>query len=58
MMDDLELMEELMTAIARSQFDIPFMILGTAEHQTYSELADRLGVSLLFEAFADRRYTP
>tara|TARA_Y100000991_G_scaffold205422_1_gene181714 strand:+ start:1743 stop:2471 length:729 start_codon:yes stop_codon:yes gene_type:complete len=58
MMDDIELMEELMTAIARSQFDIPLMILGTAEHQTYSKLADRLGVSLLFEAFADRRYTP
>ena len=58
MMDDLELMEELMTAIARSQFDIPLMILGTAAHQTHSRLADRLGVSLLFEAFADRRYTP
>ena len=58
MIDDLDLMEELMTAMARSQFDIPLMILGTAEHQTHSKLADRLGVSLLFEAFADRRYTP
>ena len=58
MMDDLDLMEELMMAMARSQFDIPLMILGTAEHQTHSKLADRLGVSLLFEAFADRRYTP
>ena len=57
MMDDLDLMEELMMAMARSQFDIPLMILGTAEHQTHSKLADRLGVSLLFEAFADRRYT-
>ena len=58
MMDDLELMAELMTAVARSQFNIPLMILGTAEHQTHLKLADRLGVSLLFEAFADRRYTP
>ena len=58
MMDDLDLMEELMTALARSQFDIPLMILGTASHRTHTKLAERLGVSLLFEAFADRRYTP
>ena len=58
MMDDLELMAELMKAVARSQFNIPLMILGTPQHQTHLKLADRLGVSLLFEAFADRRYTP
>ena len=58
MMDDLELMAELMKAVARSQFNVPLMILGTSEHQTHLKLADRLGVSLLFEAFADRRYTP
>ena len=58
MMDDPSLMAELMTMLAQSQFDIPLMILGTADHEEHAEMAAELGVKLLFEAFADRRYTP
>ena len=58
MMDDRSLMAELMTMLAQSQFDIPLMILGTADHEEHAEMAAEIGVKLLFEAFADRRYTP
>ena len=58
MMDDLELMAELMKSLSESQFDVPLMILGTADHEKHSVMAEKIGVSLLFEAFADRRYTP
>ena len=58
MMDDSSLMAELMTMLAQSQFDIPLMILGTADHEEHEEMAAEIGVKLLFEAFADRRYTP
>jgi UPF0271 protein len=58
MMDDPELMSELMKLLAESQFDIPLMILGTADHEEHSRMASEIGVALLFEAFADRRYTP
>jgi UPF0271 protein len=58
MMDDLELMAELMKSLAESQFDVPLMILGTADHEAHARMASEIGVQLLFEAFADRRYTP
>ena len=34
------------------------MILGTADHEEHEKMATKIGVKLLFEAFADRRYTP
>ena len=58
MMDDLTLMTSLLKALASTQLKIPLMILGTPEHETHRNLADKENVSLLFEAFADRRYTP
>ena len=58
MMDDRGLMAELMTMLAQSRFDVPLMILGTADHEEHAEMASEIGVKLLFEAFADRRYTP
>ena len=58
MMDDLRLMVSLLKALASTQLKIPLMILGTPEHETHRKLADQENVSLLFEAFADRRYTP
>ena len=58
MMDDLTLMTSLLKALASTQLNIPLMILGTPEHETHRKLADKENVSLLFEAYADRRYTP
>ena len=58
MMDDLRLMTSILKALASTKLKIPLMILGTPDHKTHRELADQENVSLLFEAFADRRYTP
>ena len=58
MMDDLNLMTSILKALASTKLKIPLMILGTPEHETHRKLADKENVSLLFEAFADRRYTP
>jgi UPF0271 protein len=58
MMVDLDLMAELMKSLADSRLDIPLMILGTADHEEHTSMAKKFGISLLFEAFADRRYTP
>ena len=55
---DLDLMAILMKSLAKSRFNVPLMILGTADHEEHSRMAEKLGVTLLFEAFADRRYTP
>jgi UPF0271 protein len=51
-------MAALMKALAQSNLDIPLMVLGTQDHQKHAAMAETVGVSLLFEAFADRRYTP
>ena len=58
MMDDLTLMTSLLKALASTRLEIPLMILGTPEHETHRKLADKENVSILFEAFAERRYTP
>ena len=58
MMDDLSLMTSILKALASTKLKIPLMILGTPDHKTHRKLADQENVSLLFEAFADRRYTP
>lgn len=58
MMDDADLMAALMTALSQSMPDLPLMILGSQDHQKHTAMAETIGVSLLFEAFADRRYTP
>jgi UPF0271 protein len=58
MMDEPDLMAALMGALAQSKLDLPLMILGTQDHQKHAAMAAKIGISLLFEAFADRRYTP
>ncbi|GMG86762.1 5-oxoprolinase subunit PxpA [Biformimicrobium ophioploci] len=57
MMKDIVVMRALMTAIAQAGGDLPLMILATADRVQHESLAAEYGVKLLFEAFADRRYT-
>lgn len=47
----------VLTAIASYHQPLKLMILATAEQAHYQHLAKQAGVNLLFEAFADRRYT-
>jgi 5-oxoprolinase (ATP-hydrolysing) subunit A len=47
----------VLAAIAEYYQPLKLMILATAEQDHYRQLAEQAGVTLLFEAFADRRYT-
>lgn len=47
----------VLEAVAGYYKPLNLMILATAQQQTFAEQAKALGVTLIFEAFADRRYT-
>ena len=47
----------VLEAVAGYYKPLKLMILATAQQQTFAEQAKALGVPLIFEAFADRRYT-
>ena len=47
----------VLEAVAGYYKPLPLMILATAQQHTFAEQAKAQGVALLFEAFADRRYT-
>lgn len=49
--------DAVLDAIAGYYKPLKLMILATADQQHYSNVAAEKGVDLLFEAFADRRYT-
>lgn len=57
MMRDETIYRAIVEAIAQAEFNLPLMILAKADNSTYQTIADESGVSLLFEAFADRAYT-
>jgi len=59
--NDMMLSDAIMQAIIKGvQYirpDLPLMIMATSRNSHYQTLADQYGISLIFEAFADRRYT-
>lgn len=57
MMKDPALLETVMKAIASYKAGLSLMIPVTLQHDQHRALADRIGVPLIFEAFADRAYT-
>lgn len=57
MMSDESVYRAIVEGIAKAGFDLPLMILAKADNERYQAIADDAGVSLLFEAFADRAYT-
>ncbi|QDP01762.1 5-oxoprolinase subunit PxpA [Thalassotalea sp. PS06] len=60
--NDMMAKPEVFTAVVKSihQFYRPLklMILATADAANYQKIAEQYSVELIFEAFADRRYTP
>lgn len=56
MMKDRAQLTAIIEAVARLKDDIPLMILANADAEKNQKLADKYSVSLVFEAFADRRY--
>jgi 5-oxoprolinase (ATP-hydrolysing) subunit A len=57
MMDKACVFAAVLDAVAGYYKPLKLMILATASAQQHQQLADEKGVTLLFEAFADRRYT-
>ena len=51
------ILNTVLDAISRFPVPLKLMMLATNQAQKHTELAQSKGVSLLFEAFADRRYT-
>lgn len=58
MMQDKAVYQNLVMALAAYDKSLPLMIMATPEHEQYAKIAEEYGVSLIFEAFVDRAYTP
>jgi len=57
MMQYPQVFEDVVSAIGQYHYCYPLMIQALANNDFHKEVAARHGVSLMFEAFADRRYT-
>ncbi len=57
MMSNEAVYKAIVESISLAGFGVPLMILAKVDNQKYQAIADEAGVSLLFEAFADRAYT-
>ena len=57
MMSNEAVYQAIVESIAQADFGVPLMILAKVDNEKYQAIADAAGVSLLFEAFADRAYT-
>ncbi|WP_073602709.1 5-oxoprolinase subunit PxpA [Vibrio aerogenes] len=57
MMRDEAVYRAIIQGMAQAGFGVPLMILAKVDNSAYQAIADEAGVSLLFEAFADRAYT-
>lgn len=58
MMDRIDIFSAILDGVASQAAKPALVILAGKDNQTYKTLARQKGVSLLFEAFADRAYTP
>ena len=57
MMRDETTFRSILTAIHKYDASLKLMILATGKNEHFQNIADDFGISLLFEAFADRAYT-
>ncbi len=58
MMKHERIFRAIVQAVAKVDATLPLMILARTENEAYQFIAKEAGVSLLYEAFADRAYTP
>ena len=56
MMDNINVFAAIVTALASYKAPLALMILARPDLQAYQQIADKAGIRLLFEAFADRAY--
>ncbi|WP_018916985.1 5-oxoprolinase subunit PxpA [Vreelandella zhanjiangensis] len=53
---NLELLEGAMRAVQAFDASLPLMVMATADTEPHRELAEKMGITLWFETFADRAY--
>ena len=53
---NLELLEGAMRAVKAFDARLPLMVMATANPEPHRQLAEKMGVTLWFETFADRAY--
>lgn len=51
-----DILRAVMEALSTDPHNLPLMVLSQADRRPLQSVADEFGVSLIFEAFADRRY--
>ena len=56
MMKDIEVFKALTKSISTYNKNLKLMILSSSKNEEYEEMANKFGISLLFEVFADRSY--
>ena len=56
MMKDVEVFKAIAKAVSKYNKTIQLMILSGAQNDAYAKIADKYGISLLYEVFADRAY--
>ncbi|MEJ6572822.1 MAG: 5-oxoprolinase subunit PxpA [Akkermansiaceae bacterium] len=57
MMDRIDVFEEILQAACNFSDSVPVMIMARGDNEKHQLMGKKYGVSLLFEAFADRAYT-
>jgi len=57
MMTDTKLFDTVLDAIKHCSKPLKLMLLANDQHSAFKALADRKGIELIYEAFADRAYT-
>jgi len=56
MMRDIEIFRAIVKAVSKYNKSIKVMILSSSKNSLYAKIANRYGISLLYELFADRAY--
>ena len=56
MMKDMEVFKAIAKAVSKYDKNIKLMILSSTHNDEYASIADKYGISLLYEVFADRAY--
>ena len=56
MMKDMEVFKAIAKAVSKYDKNIKLMILSNTENEKFAKVADKYGITLLYEVFADRAY--
>ncbi len=56
MMKDMEVFKAIAKAVSKYDKNIKLMILSNTDNEKFAKVADKYGVTLLYEVFADRAY--